>query len=202
VIVVGLTGSIAMGKSTVARMFAQLGCPVFDADNAVRDFYQTEGAALVESVFPGVVADGVVDRERLAARVLSEDDAMFRLETVVHPAVALRRARFLEHARELGCRAAFCDIPLLFETGGDRAFDLVVVVSARPEVQRARGLAREGATRAKFEAIMSRQMSDIEKRRRAHFVIDTNGPLDESRAQAESLVRAIGALPGAGLRNA
>ena len=127
---------------------------------------------------------------------------MSRLETVVHPAVALRRARFLEHARELGRRAAFCDIPLLFETGAESAFDLVVVVSARPEVQRARGLAREGATRAKFEAIVSRQMPDIEKRRRAHFVIDTNGPLDESCAQAESLVRAIGALSGAGLRNA
>jgi dephospho-CoA kinase len=202
VIVAGLTGSIAMGKSTVARMFVQLGCPVFDADSAVRDFYQAEGAGLVESIFPGVVVDGVVDRERLATRVLSDGDAMSRLETVVHPAVALRRARFLEHARELGRRAAFCDIPLLFETGAESAFDLVVVVSARPEVQRARGLAREGATRAKFEAIVSRQMPDIEKRRRAHFVIDTNGPLDESCAQAESLVRAIGALSGAGLRNA
>jgi dephospho-CoA kinase len=202
VIVAGLTGSIAMGKSTVARMFVQLGCPVFDADSAVRDFYQAEGAGLVESIFPGVVVDGVVDRERLATRVLSDGDAMSRLETVVHPAVALRRARFLEHARELGRRAAFFDIPLLFETGAESAFDLVVVVSARPEVQRARGLARAGATRAKFEAIVSRQMPDIEKRRRAHFVIDTNGPLDESCAQAESLVRAIGALSGAGLRNA
>jgi dephospho-CoA kinase len=202
VIVAGLTGSIAMGKSTAARMFAELGCPVFDADSAVHDFYQTEGAALVESVFPGVVVDGLVDRERLATRVLDEYDAISRLETIVHPAVALRRARFLEQARGLGRRAAFCDIPLLFETGGDRAFDLVVVVSARPEIQRARALARQGATRAKFEAIMLRQMSDIEKRRRAHFVIDTNGPLDESRAQAESFVRAIGALPGARLRNA
>ena len=201
-IVAGLTGSIAMGKSTVARMFAQLGCPVFDADGAVRDFYRAEGAGLVESVFPGVVVDGIVIRERLAARVLGEVDAMPRLEAVVHPAVALRRARFLEHARGLGRRIAFCDIPLLFETGGDKAFDLVIVVSARPEVQRARALGRDGATRAKFEAMLSRQMSDIEKRRRAHFVIDTNGPLDESLAQAESLVRAIAALPGAGIRNA
>jgi dephospho-CoA kinase len=202
VIVAGLTGSIAMGKSTVARMFAQLGCPVFDADRAVRDFYQAEGAGLVESVFPGTVVDGVVDRERLATRVLSEDDAMPRLESVVHPAVALRQARFLEHARGLSRRAAFCDIPLLFETGADRAFDFVIVVSARPEAQRARALAREGVTCAKFEAIMSHQMSDVEKRRRAHFVIDTNGPLDESRAQAESLVRAIGALPAARISNA
>jgi dephospho-CoA kinase len=201
VIVAGLTGSIAMGKSTVARMFAQLGCPVFDADSAVRDFYQTEGAALVESVFPGVVADGVVDRERLATRVLSEDNAISRLETLVHPAVALRRTRFLEHARGLGRRVAICDIPLLFETGGERAFDLVVVVSAKPELQGARAFALEGATRAKVEAIMSRQMSDIEKRRRAHFVIDTNGPLDESRAQVENLMRAIAVLPGE-IRNA
>jgi len=202
VIVAGLTGSIAMGKSTVARMFAEMGCPVFDADSAVRDFYQTEGATLVESVFPGVVVDGVVSRERLATRVLGEIDAMPRLEAIVHPAVALRRARFIEHWRGLGRRVAFCDIPLLFETGGDKAFDLVAVVSARPEVQRARALAREGATPGKFEAMLSRQMSDSEKRRRAHIVINTNGSLDESRAQAESLVRAIVALPGAGIRNA
>jgi dephospho-CoA kinase len=202
VIVVGLTGSIAMGKSTVGRMFAELGCPVFDADSAVRDFYRAEGVGPVESVFPGVVVDGVVDRERLAVRVLGEADAILRLEAVVHPAVAVRRVRFLEEARGLGRRVAFCDIPLLFETGGDRAFDLVIVVSARPEIQRARALAREGATRAKFEAIISRQIPDIEKRRRAHFVIDTNGPLHESRAQAECLVRAIAALPGGGARNA
>ena len=200
-IVAGLTGSIAMGKSTVARMFAQLGCPVFDADSAVRDFYQAEGTALVESVFPGVVVDSVVDRERLANRVLSEDDAISRLEALVHPAVALRRTRFLGLARDLGRRIALCDIPLLFETGGERAFDLVIVVSARPEVQRARALSREGATRTKFEAIIARQMPDIEKRRRAHFVVDTNGPLDESRTQVEDLVRAIAALPG-GIRDA
>src|SRR6202034_1982692 len=134
---------------------AQLGCPVFDADRAVRDFYQAEGAGLVESVFPGTVVDGVVDRERLATRVLGEADAMPRLEAVVHPAVALRRVHFLEHARGSGRRVAFCDIPLLFETGGERAFDLVVVVSARPEVQRARALARHGATIAKFDAMLA-----------------------------------------------
>ena len=201
-IVAGLTGSIAMGKSTVARMLAQLGCPVFDADSAVRDFYRTDGVGFVEAVFPGVVVDGVVDRERLADRVLGEDDAMARLEAIVHPAVARRRAGFLERARGMGRRAVFCDIPLLFETGGDKAFDLVVVVSARPELQRARALAREGMTPAKFDAILSRQTPDIEKRRRAHVVIDTNGPLDESRAQVESLVRAIVALPGRGMRDA
>lgn len=195
-IVAGLTGSIAMGKSTVARMFAELGCPVFDADAAVREFYAAEGAVLVESAFPGVVVDGAVDRERLAARVLVDGDVMPRLEAIVHPAVALRRAWFLDQARRTGRRVAFCDIPLLFETDGEKAFDLVVMVSARPQVQRARALARPGTTTAKFEAVLARQMPDAEKRRRAHFVIDTNGSLDESRAQAVSLVRAITALPG------
>ncbi len=195
-IVAGLTGSIAMGKSTVARMFAELGCPVFDADGAVHDFYRAEGVGLVESAFPGVVVDGAVVRERLAARVLGEAEAMARLEAIVHPAVGRRRVQFLEDAKDQGRRIVFCDIPLLFETGGDKAFDLVTVVSARPDIQRARALAREGVTPAKFDAILSRQMPDCEKRRRAHFVIDTNGPLDESRSQVDCLVRAIAALPG------
>jgi dephospho-CoA kinase len=202
VIVAGLTGSIAMGKSTVARMFADLGCPVFDADAAVHEFYAGEGAALVESAFPGVVMDGAVSRERLAARVLGGGDAMPRLEAIVHPAVALRRGQFLDQACRTGRRVAFCDIPLLFETGGEKAFDLVVMVSARPKVQRARALARAGTTSAKFEAVSARQMPDAEKRRRAHFVIDTNGSLDESRAQVVSLVRAITALPGGMLGDA
>ena len=201
-IVAGLTGSIAMGKSTVAGMFIALGCAVFDADAAVRDFYAAEGSSLVEAIFPGVLVDGAVSRERLAARVLTEGDAMTRLEAVVHPAVAARRYSFLKHASRAGCRLAFCDIPLLFETGAEQALDLVVVVSAAPRVQRARALAREGATIAKFEAVLARQMPDIEKRRRAHFVIDTNGSLDESRAQAVGLIRAMAALPSGGVGDA
>lgn len=199
-IVAGLTGSIAMGKSTIAAMFAALGCPVFDADAAVRDFYQSEGAETVEAAFPGVVTDGVVSRERLAVHVLSDVAAMKRLEGIVHPAVAARRTRFLDNARALGRRIAFLDIPLLFETGGDRFVDLVVVVSASPETQRARVLAREGMTLAKFESLASRQTPDAEKRRWAHVVIDTNGPLEETRAQAEGLVRAIAGMPGKGIR--
>jgi dephospho-CoA kinase len=201
-IVVGLTGSIAMGKSTIARIFTEMGCPVFDADDAVRDFYRAEGAGLVEAAFPGVVVDGVVDRERLAKRVLANDDAMVRLEAIAHQAVALRRTRFLEHARDLRRRVAFCDVPLLLETGGEKYLDLVIVITAKPEIQRARALARSGATIAKFEAVISRQMSDAEKRSRAHFVIDTNGSMGELRAQAERLLRAIAGLPGAGTCNA
>ena len=201
-IIAGLTGSIAMGKSTVADMFAALGCPVFDADAAVRDYYRTEGVGVMEAAFPGVVVDGVVSREHLAALALGHADAMKRLETIVHPAVAGRRRRFLDQARANGRRVAFLDVPLLFETGGDRSVDVVVVVSARPETQRLRALARDGMTPAKFDALLSRQTPDAEKRRRAHFVIDTNGSIDESRAQAASFVRAIVGMPGKGIGNA
>jgi dephospho-CoA kinase len=197
VIVAGLTGSIAMGKSTIARMLMESGCPVFDADAAVREFYRAEGAALVEAAFPGVVLEGAVDRERLAARALGDAGAMARLEAIVHPAVASRRARFLDDARRAGRRVVFLDIPLLFETKGQASVDIVVVVSAAARAQRERALARPGATAAKFEAVLARQTPDAEKRRRAHYVIDTNGSLDDSRAQAEALARAIVAMPGA-----
>lgn len=199
-IVVGLTGSIAMGKSTVAGMLASLGCPVFDADAAVRDFYQSDGAAMVERAFPGVVVDGALSRDRLAKYVLGDDGAMKQLEAIVHPAVAKRRGRFFEEAIRSGRRVVFLDIPLLFETGGDLAMDLVVVVSARAATQRARALARQGMTDAKFDALLSRQTPDVEKRRRAHYVIDTELSLGETRAQAEALLRAIVALPGKGNR--
>ncbi len=198
-IVVGLTGSIAMGKSTVAKMFAALGCPVFDADDAVKQFYEAEGAGLVEASFPGVVVNGALSRERLAAHVLGDGGAMKRLEAIVHPAVGLRRTRFLQKARDAGKRVAFLDVPLLFETGGDRTLNLVVVVSASPETQRARALARDGMTATKFEALLARQTPDAEKRRRAHFVIDTDSSIEDTHAQATGLVRAIAALPGRGM---
>ncbi len=190
-IVVGLTGSIAMGKSTLAAMFRALGAPVFDADAAVHDIYRGVEARGVEAAFPGVLIEGAVDRERLSRYVVGDPEAMKRLEAIVHPAVAARRARFLEDARRAGARAALLDIPLLFETGGDRNVDVVVVVSARPEVQRARALARAGADAARFEALLKRQTPDEEKRRRAHFVIDTSGSLGDSRRQAEDFLRAI-----------
>jgi dephospho-CoA kinase len=198
-IVVGLTGSIAMGKSTVAAMFAALACPVFDADDAVRQFYRAEGAALVEAAFPGVMVSGALDRDKLSAYVLGDGGAMKRLEAIVHPAVGSRRGGFLRDARAAGKRVAFLDVPLLFETGGDRALDLVVVGSARPETQRARALAREGMTEAKFDALLARQTPDSEKRRRAHFVIDTDRSIEDTRAQAEGFVRAVAAMAGRGI---
>ena len=202
-IVVGLTGSIAMGKSTVAAMFAEFGVPIFDADEAVRAFYAGEGARSVEAAFPGVTVSGQVDRERLGARVLGDADALRRLEGLVHPAVG-RRARFSSWSarRAEGRRLAVVDVPLLLETGGDSNVDLVVVVSAPGSVQRARALAREGMTEAKLEAVLSRQASDVEKRRRAHFVIDTRGSLDETRAIVAQFMRAAAALVGGRARYA
>ena len=194
-LIAGLTGSIAMGKSTIATMLNELGFPVFDADAAVRDYYAAEGAQVIEAMFPGVVVDGVVDRERLGARVLSDDAAIRRLEAIVHPAVGERRAKFLEAARASGRRMAVLDIPLLFETGGEKRVDLVIVVSAKPEQQRARALARPGMTEDQFEAILARQTPDDEKRRRAQVVIDTSGTLEDSRAQVERLARALATAP-------
>jgi dephospho-CoA kinase len=190
-IVVSLTGSMAMGKSTLAAMFRALGVPVFDADAAVHEIYRGETARAVEAAFPGVLDDGVVDRARLGARVAGDPAALKRLEAIVHPAVAALRAKFLADARARGARLAMLDIPLLFETGGDRAVDVVVVVSAKPDVQRARALSRPGADPARFEALLARQIPDVEKRRRAHFVIDTGGSLADSRRQAEDLLRAL-----------
>jgi len=190
-IVVGLTGSIAMGKSALAAIFRELGAPVFDADVAVHEFYRSDGARAVEAAFPGVLVDGAVDRAMLASRVVGDADAMQRLEAIVHPAVAEKRLRFLDTARRAGARAAVLDVPLLFETGGEAVVDVVVVVSARPEVQRARALSRPGADAERFEALLKRQTPDVEKRRRAHFVIDTSGALEDSRRQAEDFLRAI-----------
>jgi dephospho-CoA kinase len=202
VIVVGLTGSIAMGKSTVAAMFAEFGVPIFDADEAVRAFYAGEGARSVEAAFPGVAVSGQVDRERLGARVLGDADALRLLEGLVHPAVGRARIEFVERAAAEGRRLAVVDVPLLLETGGDSNVDLVLVVSAPASVQRARALARTGMTEVKLEAVLSRQASDVEKRRRAHFVIDTRGSLDETRAIVAQFMRATAALVGGRARYA
>jgi len=194
VIVAGLTGSIAMGKSTVAAMFAEFGVPIFDADDAVREFYAGDGARSVEAAFPGVTVSGQIDRQRLGALVLGDADALRQLESLVHPAVANARARFLERSATEGRRLVIVDVPLLFETGEDSSVDLVIVVSAPESVQRARALAREGMTDTKLDAILSRQTSDVEKRRRAHFIIDTRGRLDQTRAIVAQFMRATAAL--------
>jgi dephospho-CoA kinase len=197
VIVAGLTGSIAMGKSTVSAMFAELGVPTFDSDHAVRDFYAGAGAKTVDAAFPGVAVAGEVDRGRLGARVLGDAEALKRLEGMVHPAVAEARAQFVARAAAAGRRLVIVDVPLLFETGGEANVDLVLVVSAPEAVQRARALKRAGMTESKLEAILSRQTSDAEKRRRAHFVIDTRGSLELTRAVVAQFARSIAAVAGA-----
>jgi dephospho-CoA kinase len=202
VIIAGLTGSIAMGKSTVAGMFAELGVPTFDADEAVRDFYAGDGAKAIEAAFPGVTVSGQVDRERLGSRALGDAEALQRLEGLVHPAVAQGRGQFVERAAAAGRRLVIVDVPLLFETGGEANVDLVVVVSAPASIQRARAMGRPGMTEAKLEAILSRQTSDADKRRRAHFIIDTRGRLELTRAVVGQFMRSAAALTGGRTRHA
>ena len=201
-IIVGLTGSIAMGKSTVASMFAELGVPIFDADEAVRAFYAGDGAKAIEAAFPGVMVSGQVDREQLGSQVLGDAEALKRLEGLVHPAVAQARAHFVERAAAAGRRLVIVDVPLLFETGGEDRVDFVIVVSAPASIQRARALTRTGMTEAKLESILSRQTPDADKRRRAHFVIDTGGGLEMTRAIVAQFMRAAAALGGGRTRHA
>ena len=187
----GLTGSIGMGKSTVAAMFADEGVPVFDADATVHRLQGPAGrvVAAIEARFPGTTGGSGVNRTALAEAVLGDDPAMKALEAIVHPAVGEERAAFLrDHA---AAPLVLFDIPLLYETGGERAVDKVAVVSAAPDVQRARTLARPGMTPAKFDAILARQVPDAVKRARADFVIATDVPLPETRAQVARIVAAL-----------
>jgi dephospho-CoA kinase len=187
---IGLTGSIGMGKSTVAKMFAEEGAPFFDSDAAVHALYAKSGAAVapVEAAFPGVVRDGAIDRALLSPRVVGDPEAMQRLERIVHPLVRQAQLDFLAARAAEGASFVVLDIPLLLEGGNPHGVDAVVVVSAPPEVQRARVLARPGMTPEKFEAILARQMPDAEKRDRADFVIDTNCSLDETRVQVRAVL--------------
>lgn len=189
-IVLGLTGSIGMGKSTVARMFAEEGAPAFDSDAAVHALYAPGGGAVaaVEEAFPGVVCDGSIDRAALSARVVGDPEALRRLESIVHPLVRQAQAEFLRKHRAAGARCVVLDIPLLFESGGAQGVDKIVVVSAPPDVQRARVLARPGMTEQKFESILARQTPDEEKRRQADFVIDTGGTFESTRAQVRAVL--------------
>jgi dephospho-CoA kinase len=186
--IIGLTGSIGMGKTTVARMFAARGVPVHDADAAVHDLYRAEAVPLVEAAFPGTTTPDGVDRTKLGARVLGDEAAMQRLERIVHPLVQQRQAEFLEAARKQGASVAILDIPLLFETGRDKACDAVIVVSAPFDVQKSRVLTRPGMTEARFEAILARQLPDAEKRLRADHVIETGGALDETDRQVSAFL--------------
>ena len=193
---VALTGSIGMGKSTVAKMFERAGVPVFDADAEVRRL-QGEGGALVETIgrrFPGTVSDGRLDRERLATIVLEDPQELAALEAIVHPAVQAARERFV--AVHADAPIILFEIPLLFETGGEAAFDKVVVVSAPADVQRQRALARPGMTQAKLAAILERQMPDSDKRARADFIIDTGTDLSTTERQVRDLIACLGLVPG------
>ena len=192
-ILLGLTGSIGMGKSTTTAMFADLGAVVWNADDAVHRLYARGGAAVgpVGEAFPGAVVDGAVDRTRLAEILGRDDQAFRRLEVIVHPLVAQGRMADLEAARAAGVKLAVLDIPLLFETGGDRAVDAVVVVTADPEIQAERVLARPGMTRERFEAILARQTPDAEKRARADFLIDTGRGLEAARAEVQAIVETV-----------
>jgi dephospho-CoA kinase len=196
VIVVGLTGSIAMGKSTVGAMFAAEGAPLFDSDAAVHALYAGPGAAAIEAAFPGVVVAGGVDRDRLSQRVIGDREALARLEGIVHPLVETARREFLARAAAEGRRLAVVDVPLLFEAGADESVDVILVVSAPEAVQKRRALAREGMTLTRFEGIIARQIPDPEKRRRAHMIIDTNGAHEATRAQVRSFLRSVAAMPG------
>ncbi|SDZ94592.1 dephospho-CoA kinase [Rubrimonas cliftonensis] len=190
---VGLTGSIGMGKSTVAGMFGKRGAALWDADAAVHRLYAPGGAGAraIESLAPDAVAGGAVDRAALRRAILEDPDLLAGVEAVIHPLVAADRAAFLSRARGEGARIAVCDVPLLFETGSDRVVDVVVTVSAPAEVQRARVLARPGMTPQAFAAMLARQTPDAEKRARADFVIDTGGALDDTQAQVDAIVEKL-----------
>lgn len=190
-IVIGLTGSIGMGKSTVAQMFAEEGAPAFDSDDAVHALYAEGGAAVkpVEAAFPGVTKGGAIDRAALSARVVDHPEAIKQLEAIVHPLVRQAQADFLEAHRNAA--AVVLDVPLLFESGGAERVDKIVVVSAPSDVQRARVMSRADMTEEKFAYLLSRQMPDAEKRARADFIIDTGGEFDATRAQVRAVLDAL-----------
>lgn len=191
--IIGLTGSIGMGKSTVAKMFAEEGAPIFDSDAAVHALYAKDGAAVapVEAAFPGVARDGAIDRTLLSPRVVGDAEAMLRLERIVHPLVRQAQADFLSARAAEGAPFVVLDIPLLLESANAHGVDSIIVVSAPPEAQRARVLARPGMSAEKFEAILARQMPDAEKRARANFMIDTGCSLEETRAQVRAVLDAL-----------
>lgn len=194
--VLGLTGSIGMGKSTTSGFFREAGVPVHDADGVVHRLYAGEAAPLVEAAFPGTTTSFIVDRAKLGAAVIGKPEAMKRLEAIVHPLVAREREAFLSRARAAGARLAVLDVPLLLEGGGADRVDMVVVVSAGAAAQRERVLARPGMTVDKFEALLARQMPDVEKRRRAHVVIDTSLGFEAARRQVRDLVMAFSGARG------
>jgi dephospho-CoA kinase len=187
-IVLGLTGSIGMGKSATAKMFAEAGVPVHDSDETVHRLYSGEAAPLVEAAFPGTTLAGVVDRVKLAGKVLGDPAALRKLEAIIHPLVRADADAFLAKHRAAGARLAVLDIPLLFETGGRSRVDKVVVVTASPDIQRERVLARPGMSEEKFSSILAKQVPDAEKRRQADFIIDTGNGFEAARKSVEAVI--------------
>ena len=194
-IILGLTGSLGMGKTTTATMFAEEGVPVHDADAAVHGLYEGEAVPLIEAAFPGTTAAGKVDRAKLSARVVGDDAAIKKLETIVHPLVRQAEERFLAEAERKGAKVAVLDIPLLYETGGEKRCDAVVVVSAPVGTQRARVLERPGMTEQKFQALVAKQLPDAEKRARADFIVDSGQGLEAARAQVREILAAVAKMP-------
>lgn len=194
-LILGLTGSIGMGKSTTAKLFADAGVPVYDADATVHRIYEGEAAPAIEAAFPGTTVDGKVDRARLSAKVVHDPEAMRRLEGIVHPMLRAYHQKFLDDAERAGAPVAVVDIPLLFETGGEKRVDAVVLVTTSAENQRERVLARDSMTQEKLDAILARQMPDAEKRKRADFIVDTSHGLDPVRAQIRDILREVVKMP-------
>ena len=187
-IVLGLTGSIGMGKSTTAKLFAEAGVPVYDADATVHKIYEGEAVPAIEAAFPGATANGRVDRARLSAQVVNDPPAMKRLEQIVHPMLRAYHQKFLNDAEQSGAAVAVVDVPLLFETGGEKRVDAVVVVTTTPEIQRERILGRDNMTADMLDTILARQLPDAEKRKRADFVVDTSHGLDPVRARIRDIL--------------
>ena len=194
-IILGLTGSIGMGKSTTAKLFAEAGVPVYDADAIVHRLYEGEAVSAIEAAFPGTTANGKVDRNRLSAQVVHDPAAIKRLEGIVHPMLGASRQKFLRDAEQSGATVAVVDVPLLYETGGEKRVDAVVVVTTPPEIQRARILARDNMTGEKLDAILARQLPDAEKRKRADFVVDTSHGLDSVRARIRDILKEAVKMP-------
>ena len=194
-IILGLTGSIGMGKSTTAKLFAEAGVPVYDADAAVHILYEGEAAPAIEAAFPGTTVNGKVDRNKLSVRVVHDPAAIKRLEQIVHPMLGASRQKFLDDAERSGAPVAVVDVPLLFETGGEKRVDAVVVVTTTPEIQRQRILARDNMTREKLDAILARQLPDAEKRRRADFVVDTSDGTDPVRLRIRDILNEAVKMP-------
>src|SRR5258705_1620535 len=194
-IILALTGWIGMGKSTTAKLFQEAGVPVYDADAAVHKIYEGEAALAIETAFPGTTADGKVDRNKLSAKVVHDPAAMKRLEQIVHPMLGASRQKFLHDAEQSGAPVAVVDIPLLFETGGEKRVDAVVVVTTTPEIQRQRILERDNMTGEKLEALFARQFADAAKRKRADFVRDTSHGLDPVRARIRDILDQAAKMP-------